>query len=151
LRNKDSAEKSAAWEQRTEMIIAEDIKKMLKALEAESNRKHTGSIQDRIYSRRQGDWLATIRAEHGHASLHEAEREVTGVIKDISANGARIDVDSSFFEKNNLLLTISDQCIFRCDLVWRRGNKIGLQFSEDPKKVLRELEKILPKFGPFHS
>lgn len=133
------------------MIIAEDIKKMLKALEAESNRKHTGSIQDRIYPRREGDWRATIKAEHGHASLHEAEREVAGVIKDISANGARIDVNGSFFEKNNLLLTISDQCTFRCDLVWRRGNKIGLQFSEDPKRVLRELNKISPKIGSLNN
>lgn len=133
------------------MIIAEDIKKMLKALEAENNHSHSGSIQDRIYPRRDGVWQATIRAEQGHASLHEAEREVSGVIKDISANGARIDVDGSFFEKNNLVLTISGQCVFRCDLVWRRGNKIGLQFSEDPKKVIRELEKISPKIESIHN
>lgn len=133
------------------MIIAEDIKNMLKALEAKNNRNHSGSIQDRVYPRRGGKWKATIRAEQGHASLHEAEREVSGVIKDISANGARIDVDGSFFEKNNLVLTISEQCIFRCDLVWRRGNKIGLQFSEDPKKVVKELEKMSPKIESYHN
>ncbi|USG61727.1 PilZ domain-containing protein [Sneathiella marina] len=133
------------------MIIAEDIKNMLKALEAENNHKHGGSIQDRVYPRRDGEWQATIRAEQGHECLHEAEREVSGVIKDISANGARIDVESSFFEKNNLILTISGQCEFRCDLVWRRGNKIGLQFSEDPKKVVKELEKVSPKIESIHN
>jgi hypothetical protein len=128
------------------MIIAKDIKKMLRALDVESDHKKTGSAKDRKYRRAEVMWPATICAERGHACLHEEEREVAGIIKDISANGARIDVDGLFFEKNNLLLNIPDLGAVRCDLVWRRGNKIGLQFSEDPKKILEKLQEFIPGF-----
>jgi transcription elongation factor len=127
------------------MIIAEDIKKMLRALEVESDHKKHGNISDRRYVRKEVRWSATIRAEHGHACLHEEEREVSGIIKDISANGARIDVNGVFFEKNNLMLTIPEMGALRCDLVWRRGNKIGVQFSEDPGRILQQLRKIIPE------
>ncbi|PHQ72210.1 MAG: hypothetical protein COB93_01215 [Sneathiella sp.] len=127
------------------MIIAEDIKKMLRALEAENDHKSGGTAKDRRFSRNSVKWRATIRCEQGHACLHEEEREASGVIKDISANGARIDVRGSFFEKNNLLLTIAEMGALRCDLVWRRGNKIGVQFTEDPQHVLDLLRKIIPE------
>jgi hypothetical protein len=129
------------------MIIAEDIKKMLRALDAGHDHKPTGTASDRKYIRNDVRWRATIRAEQGHACLHEEEREVTGTIKDISANGARIDVNGLFFEKNNLLLTVQEMGALRCDLVWRRGNKIGVQFSEDPQRVREQLSKIIPEFG----
>ncbi|MAL78902.1 MAG: hypothetical protein CMN55_07275 [Sneathiella sp.] len=132
--------------QRTEMIIANDIKKMLRALDFEEDHRSTGTAADRRYRRADVQWQATIRAERGNACLHEEEREVCGIIKDISANGARIDVDGLFFEKNNLLLQTSQLGILRCDLVWRRGNKIGLQFSEDPKQILARLQKLIPGF-----
>ena len=128
------------------MIIAKDIKKMLRALEVESDHKKNGTAADRRFCRADVKWPATIRAERGHACLHEEEREVSGVIKDISANGARIDVDGLFFEKNNLLLQATQLGAVRCDLVWRRGNKIGLQFSEDPKKILERLQELIPGF-----
>ncbi|WP_373085886.1 PilZ domain-containing protein [Sneathiella sp.] len=126
------------------MIIAEDIKKMLRALDTNAGSKINERAKNRKFLRSEVKWPATIRAERGHACLHEEEREVTGIIKDISANGARIDVDGLFFEKNNLLLNIPKLGTVRCDLVWRRGNKIGLQFSEDPKRILEQLRKILP-------
>lgn len=128
------------------MIIAKDIKKMLRALDAENDHMKTGSAKDRRYRRADVLWPATIRAERGHACLHEEEREVSGIIKDISANGARIDVEGLFFEKNNLLLQATQLGALRCDLVWRRGNKIGLQFSEDPAKILKKLQELLPGF-----
>lgn len=128
------------------MIIAKDIKKMLRALEVESDHLKTGTAADRRYRRADVTWSATIRAERGHACLHEEEREVSGIIRDISANGARIDVNGLFFEKNNLLLQTSQLGALRCDLVWRRGNKIGLQFSEDPKKIHEKLQELIPGF-----
>ena len=128
------------------MIIAKDIKKMLRALEVESDYKASGSAADRRFHRADVTWAATIRAERGHACLHEEEREVSGVIKDISANGARIDVEGVFFEKNNLLLQATELGAVRCDIVWRRGNKIGLQFSEDPKKILDKLQELIPGY-----
>jgi len=127
------------------MIIAEDIKKMLRVLEAENDHKLSGKAKDRKFLRSDVKWRATIRCEQGHACLHEEEREVSGVIRDISANGARIDVNGLFFEKNNLMLTITEMGALRCDLVWRRGNKIGVQFSEDPQYVLDCLRKIIPE------
>lgn len=133
------------------MIIAKDIKKMLRALDVESDHKKTGTAADRKYRRADVRWPATIRAERGHACLHEEEREVTGIIKDISANGARIDVDGLFFEKNNLLLHATQLGAIRCDLVWRRGNKIGLQFSEDPRMILEKLQELIPGFDNMHS
>lgn len=132
--------------QRTEMIIANDIKKMLRSLDFQEDHKSVGTAADRRYCRADVQWQATIRTERGNACLHEEEREVSGIIKDISANGARIDVDGLFFEKNNLLLHTSQLGILRCDLVWRRGNKIGLQFSEDPKRLLVQLQELIPGF-----
>jgi hypothetical protein len=129
------------------MIIAKDIKKMLRSLEVECDHKKSGTAADRRYRRADVTCPATIRAERGHACLHEEEREVSGIIKDISANGARIDVDGLFFEKNNLLLQASQLGAIRCDLVWRRGNKIGLQFSEDPKKIQEKLQELIPGFN----
>ncbi|TNE36468.1 MAG: PilZ domain-containing protein [Alphaproteobacteria bacterium] len=126
------------------MIIAEDIKKMLRALDVDIDQKKGDPAEQRRFRRSKVHWPATIRAERGHACLHEEEREVTGIIKDVSANGARIDVDGLFFEKNNLLLKIPDLGAVRCDLVWRRGNKIGLQFSEDPEMIKEKLQQILP-------
>ncbi len=128
------------------MIIANDIKRMLRALNFEDDYRLEGSAADRRYQRVDVEWLATIRAESGNACIHEEEREVSGTIRDISANGARLDVDGLFFEKNNLLLQSSQLGIVRCDVVWRRGNKIGLQFSEDPKRIHARLKELLPGF-----
>lgn len=128
------------------MIIANDIKRMLRALDFEHDHGATGMVENRRYQRVDVAWFATLRAERGNACLHEEEHEVSGTIRDISANGARIDVTEPFFEKNNLLLTTSQLGIVRCDLVWRRGNKIGLQFSEDPRRILARLKELIPGF-----
>jgi hypothetical protein len=59
---------------------------------------------------------------------------------DISANGARLIVENvdNTPDSFNLLLSRFGRPQYRCNVVWKRGDEVGVEFSASPPKEARD-------------
>jgi len=130
------------------MIIGKDIHDMLGELErlAEEKNKITRADyqENRNFRRSRVVWEAKLKAYFNDITLKGEVREVPGVVRDISANGAKVQLDETFPEHTNLELHIPKLGIFPCQIVWENGRRVGIQFSESPEQVFAQLTKVLP-------
>ena len=61
---------------------------------------------------------------------------VDGIVRDISATGARIECEYGYMMQDEFrLLIVSDKTIQPCRVVWRRINQLGVVFTGDAKPV----------------
>lgn len=130
------------------MIIGKDIHDMLSELEriAEEKAKITKEAyqENRNYRRSRVVWEAKLKAYFNDITLKGDVREVSGIVRDISANGAKVQLSEAFLEHSNLELHIPKLGVFPCQIVWERDESVGIQFSESPEQVFAQLTKILP-------
>jgi hypothetical protein len=59
---------------------------------------------------------------------------------DISSNGARLIVDNVENTPDifNLLLSRFGRPLYHCNVVWRRGDEVGVEFLDSPTQQARE-------------
>ena len=130
------------------MIIGKDIHEMLNELDVQ-RAKEVGSddstyVENRYFRRSRVVWEAKVKVYFNDITLKSEVREISGVVRDISANGARLDLEQPIVEKVGLELIIPKLGIFPCETVWRKDNQVGIRFSEKPDIVFNHLTKVLP-------
>lgn len=78
------------------------------------------------------------------------ERHVTlpcGV-RDMSASGARLSVTGSISAPDTFELIIEvDGIEVPCEVVWRRGQEVGVRFSAPPQSAARKREQIVTQWS----
>ncbi|MEH6403136.1 MAG: PilZ domain-containing protein [Sneathiella sp.] len=130
------------------MIIGKDIHDMLSELERLSDEKSKVTRADyqenRNFRRSRVVWEAKLKAYFNDITLKGEVREVSGVVRDISANGAKVHLTETFPEHSNLELQIPKLGVFPCHIVWEDGRRVGIQFSESPEQIFAQLTKVLP-------
>jgi hypothetical protein len=130
------------------MIIGRDIQEMLKELD-QHRAQETGVdsntySENRNFRRSRVVWEAKVKVYFNDITLKSEVRELSGVVRDISANGARLDLEGPILEKVGLELIIPKLGIFPCETVWRKDNQVGIRFNENPDTVFNHLIKVLP-------
>jgi len=130
------------------MIIGKDIKRMLDELDevrSEEKAEKTPSYREnRCYRRSRVVWQAQVRVYFNDVTLKSEVREVHGVVRDISANGAKLVLDERIAEMVGLDLIIPKLGQFPCDAVWVNDCIVGVQFKDDPETVFQHLTRVLP-------
>ena len=78
-------------------------------------------------------------------TLTVGRREIGCVIRNISAGGATVQVDSPLVVSSvAAVLESSRTGKFRAKVVWIRGDQVGLRFLEKPQHVARALALTIP-------
>ncbi|MBO6825519.1 MAG: PilZ domain-containing protein [Sneathiella sp.] len=130
------------------MIIGKDIKRMLDELD-EARSQEKGDVnapyrENRSYRRSRVVWEAQVRVYFNDVTLKSEVREVPGVVRDISANGAKLVLNEPISEMVGLDLIIPKLGQFPCDAVWANDCIVGVQFKDDPATVFQHLTRVLP-------
>lgn len=130
------------------MIIGKDIHEMLNELDVQRSKEKAVDaktyMESRNFRRSRVVWEAKVKVYFNDVTLKSEVREITGVVRDISANGARLELDQPIVEKVGLELIIPKLGIFPCETVWRKDNQVGIKFRESPDTVFKHLTKVLP-------
>lgn len=130
------------------MIIGKDIQDML--TELEHSREQKDKEQDALYRENRGFrrsrvvWEAKLKVYFNDVTLKGDVREVAGIVRDISANGAKVDLKEPLMERIDLELHIPKLGVFPCNIVWQDNERVGLQFKESPETVFTNLIQVLP-------
>ncbi|MEP3247718.1 MAG: PilZ domain-containing protein [Sneathiella sp.] len=131
------------------MIIGKDIHAMLAALEkeraAEAGQTEEQYRENRNFRRSRVVWEAKLKVYFNDVTLKGEVREVHGVVRDISANGAKVDLEEPLSETVDLELHIPKLGVFPCHIVWQNHARVGIQFVEPPEAVFSHLARVLPK------
>lgn len=130
------------------MIIGKDIHEMLSELERsreQSDRDNDALYREnRNFRRSRVVWEAKLKVYFNDVTLKGDVREVHGVVRDISANGAKVDLKESLTERIDLELHIPKLGVFPCNIVWQDGARVGIQFKESPEAIFSHLIQVLP-------
>ncbi len=91
--------------------------------------------QHAVFLRRwKTNWLGALLTASGHAPC---------VIEDISAAGAKLDLDRAPAEGSCVSLVLAEGGTIPARVAWRVGDQIGLQFSEKQPWVLDLVAKAV--------
>lgn len=130
------------------MIIGKDIHQMLNDLERSREKDETKDAdnyrENRNFRRSRVVWEAKVKIYFNDVTLRSEMREVQGVVRDISANGARLELTQPISERAGLELIIPKLGTFSCDTVWNSDCQIGIRFNEPPEVIFRHLVRVLP-------
>jgi PilZ domain len=130
------------------MIIGKDIQKMLEELDRarEKNPSSQDALyrENRSYRRSRVVWEARVKIFFNDVTLKSEIREINGIVRDISANGAKIELTEPIAERVGLELIIPKLGIFPCDAAWVNDCLIGVQFKDNPETVFDHLTRVLP-------
>ena len=78
-------------------------------------------------------------------TLTVARREIGCIVRNISAGGATVQVESPIVVSSvAAVLEASRLGQFRAKVVWIRGDLVGLRFLEKPQHVARALALTIP-------
>ena len=78
-------------------------------------------------------------------TLTMGRREIGCIVRNISAGGATVQVDSPIVVSSvATVLECSRIGKFRAKVVWIRGDQVGLRFLEKPQHVARALALTIP-------
>ncbi|OUR75250.1 hypothetical protein A9Q83_17595 [Alphaproteobacteria bacterium 46_93_T64] len=130
------------------MIIGKDIHQMLNDLdrsrEKDEAKDSENYRENRNFRRSRVVWEAKIKIYFNDVTLKSEVREVHGVVRDISANGARLELAQPIAERAGLELVIPKLGTFPCETVWISDCQVGIRFNEPPEIVFQHLVRILP-------
>jgi hypothetical protein len=78
-------------------------------------------------------------------TLTMGRREIGCIVRNISAGGATVQVDSPIVVSSVATVLESSRIgKFRAKVVWIRGDQVGLRFLEKPQHVARALALTIP-------
>ena len=66
------------------------------------------------------------------------------VVVDLSLGGARIYLAQPFSKGDIVTLKLDRMGALRAEVVWQEGHSIGLQFVDDPQKIVETIGARLP-------
>lgn len=81
------------------------------------------------------------------ASIVSADSKVGGRVIDISAGGAKVEVDRPIEPKTAITLSIERFGDYKGEIAWLRGDTVGVKFFEDPL-VMSEVAYAMAVYGP---
>lgn len=70
---------------------------------------------------------------------------VEGTVLDASLNGVKIAVDGDLPVGSKVTLILAGSVHFGGEVVWRRGETLGLCFRDEPEKVAAIMAALLPQ------
>ncbi len=71
--------------------------------------------------------------------LMDGDRNVDVVVLDVSVNGAKLRVPADFECTATVNLKIDRFGTFPADVIWRKGNRLGLKFVEAPETIAQHM------------
>ncbi|HYM02879.1 MAG TPA: PilZ domain-containing protein [Stellaceae bacterium] len=104
-------------------------------LPGRSRHSQQAALQHAVFLRR---WKTTWLA-----ALQSADGRVPCIIEDISASGAKLDLDRAPTEGTAVSLVIADAGAIAARIAWRTGEQVGLQFLEKQPWVLDLVAKAV--------
>lgn len=85
----------------------------------------------------------------GIIAFHERHSTLPCVVREISDTGARLDVDQSNVPDTFLLIIELDGLEAACEVIWRRGARIGVHFTAPPRiGTPRRIQVVRPTLAP---
>jgi PilZ domain len=79
------------------------------------------------------------------AALHDGERVIDCLIRDISTSGARLDVPQPAALPETVMLDIAEAGRLNGRIVWRQEGQAGFEFLDEPAIVK---SRIVAAWGP---
>jgi PilZ domain-containing protein len=83
------------------------------------------------------------------AELIGHQQTVSGIVQDMSVNGAKMDVKEPFYESKDLSLIIERFGKLNCTVVWRHNGILGLRFEDTPSQIHNLIGSVLPHTGDY--
>ena len=77
-------------------------------------------------------------------SLVSGETSSRGVLLNLSTNGAKIQMAEEFKPASAVTLRLARSVDLHVEVVWRRGDRLGLAFREPPSNIGSTLAGLLP-------
>jgi PilZ domain-containing protein len=85
----------------------------------------------------------------GIAASNERRLTVACTVRDVSTTGARLRVDGSVGIPDTFELIIEvDGLEADCQVVWRRGNEVGVRFVAAPRMVAARRQQVINALAP---
>ncbi|MCZ4280453.1 PilZ domain-containing protein [Kiloniella laminariae] len=81
---------------------------------------------------------------NGECSSEDSGMSSKCVIFDISVNGVRARFEQGLAVGTRLVINISNGVQFISEVVWSRGQVVGLRFKDSPEKLASIMAGILP-------
>lgn len=75
------------------------------------------------------------------------DRTITGHIVNISAGGARLEVDEAIREHPDIVLSIERFGDYEAKVVWTFDRTVGIKFTDDPT-VMADVVGAMAMYGP---
>ncbi|GLQ05412.1 PilZ domain-containing protein [Sneathiella chinensis] len=134
------------------MTIGPDIKGLLDELEARQAAVEAAATdtapysENRRYRRSRVVWEARLKMSLQDVTLRSRITEVKGVVRDVSANGARVDLFGELDLEADLEMILPSIATFPCKAVWAKGQQVGLQFKDSPDQVYQAISRVFTGF-----
>lgn len=77
-------------------------------------------------------------------SLVSGDQAARGVLLNLSSNGAKVQLAEDFDPSSAVTLRLARSIDLHVQVVWRRGDRLGLAFREAPSTIGSMLAGILP-------
>ncbi|MFQ5958307.1 MAG: PilZ domain-containing protein, partial [Alphaproteobacteria bacterium] len=72
-------------------------------------------------------------------SLIDGDRNADVVVLDVSVNGAKLRVPADFECGPAVKLKIDRLGVFPAEVMWHKGNRLGLKFVDAPEEIARNM------------
>jgi hypothetical protein len=72
------------------------------------------------------------------------DRTVRGLVKDLSVNGAQVQLDHPESFRSAVTLRLAGSIDFHVEVVWDQGKCLGLKFREAPTAIAQIFAGLLP-------
>ena len=79
------------------------------------------------------------------AKLVSAQRATGGLVLDISANGAQIQLPEPLVPDSAMTLRLAETVDLGVEIVWRNRNRLGLRFRDLPSQISSIFAGLLPE------
>ena len=96
----------------------------------------TGNAERRRFVRTATILKARLLTRHG---------AVEGTVMDASLNGVKVWTTGNVPVGSNVTLVLAGAVHFGGEVVWRRGETLGICFRDDPEKVAAIMAALLPQ------
>lgn len=85
----------------------------------------------------------------GIIAFHERHSTLPCLVRELSDTGARLEVDQAHVPDTFTLVVELDGLEAACEVIWRRGQRIGVRFTAPPRiGAPRRVQIVKPTLAP---
>lgn len=77
--------------------------------------------------------------------LISGDHAIQCVILDLSVNGARIKTPQPTEPSSAVKLNLAGSVELNSEVMWRKGNELGIRFTDEPEEIGRIMAGLLPR------